>query len=260
MQNRPPMQRTDRRDTATSGGYGNGYGEAQASEAMSAINVGRDERLLSVLGGAVLMIRAGMRGNRLAAFLSALLGGYLVYRGATGHCYVYESMGVTTAVKTDPSRVSVPHQQGIHVTQAITIDKPVAELYRFWRSLENLPRFMNHLESVTVLDEKRSHWVAKGPAGLKVEWDAEIINEAPNEVIGWRSLKDSAVANAGSVRFKPAASGRGTEIWVELEYSPPAGPLGAAVAALFGEEPHIQIEDDLRRLKQLIDAGEVATL
>jgi uncharacterized membrane protein len=145
------------------------------------------------------------------------------------------------------------------VDKAVTINKPIDQLYAFWRKLENLPRFMDHLESVTTIDETRSHWVAKGPAGKKVEWDAEIINEIPNELIGWRSLPGAEVNNAGSVQFKPAPGGRGTELQVELRYDPPGGALGAMFAKLFGEEPNQQVEDDLRRLKSILEAGERPT-
>ena len=132
------------------------------------------------------------------------------------------------------------------------------EVYRFWRNFENLPRFMDHLESVAVIDEDRSHWVAKAPAGTKVEWDAVIHNEIEDELIAWRSLPGSEVNNAGSVHFEPTADGRGTEVRVILSYDPPAGKVGAAVAKLLGEEPSQQVEEDLRRFKQVMDAGETA--
>ena len=117
---------------------------------------------------------------------------------------------------------------------------------------------MDHLKSVKVLDNQRSHWVAKGPANLSIEWDAEIINEIPNEVIGWRSLDKSMVANAGSVQFKPAFDGRGTEVKVTMKYDLPAGPIGTALAKLFGENPDKQIAEDLGRFKQIMDIAQSA--
>jgi uncharacterized membrane protein len=153
----------------------------------------------------------------------------------------------------------VAYGRGIRVEKSITINREPAQIYEFWRNLENLPRFMDHLESVTAYDDKRSHWVATGPAGKSVEWDAEIINEVPNELIGWRSLEDSEVDNAGSVQFRRAAGGRGTEVRVTMRYDPPGGALGAVVAKLFGEEPSQQVEGDLRRLKALLETGEVPT-
>lgn len=145
---------------------------------------------------------------------------------------------------------------GIFVRQAVTVACSPEDAYRFWRSLENLPRFMVHLESVTE-EGSRSHWRAKGPAGTSVEWDAEIISDRPNELIAWRSVPGSEIPNAGRVRFIAAPGGRGTEIHVELRYDPPGRGVGAFFAKLFGEEPNQQIKGDLRRLKQVIEVGEV---
>ena len=147
--------------------------------------------------------------------------------------------------------------KGIHVTQALTVNRPVDEVYRFWHDFENLPRFMHHLESVRVTGERRSHWQAKAPAGRTVEWDAELVQDRPNEGIAWRSLAGADVDNSGSVRFTPAPGGRGTEVRVELRNNPPGGRVGAAFAKLFGEEPEQQLRDDLRAFKQVLEVGEV---
>jgi uncharacterized membrane protein len=148
-------------------------------------------------------------------------------------------------------------QGGITVKQAITIKRPSAELYRYWRDFTNLPRIMRHLEAVQVNGERRSHWRAKAPAGQTVEWDAEITEDRPNDVIAWRSLPGASVPNTGSVRFIPAPGDRGTEIHISLRYDPPGGKLAALVAKLFGEEPRQQMSDDLRRFKQLMETGEI---
>jgi uncharacterized membrane protein len=140
---------------------------------------------------------------------------------------------------------------------AVTIKRPVEEVYGYWRQLTNLPRFMLHLEAVEPTGDGRSHWTARAPAGRTVEWDAEVVEDAPNERIAWRSLEGSQVTNSGSVRFTPAPGGGGTEVRVELAYGPPGGALGKVVAKLFGEEPQQQITDDLRRLKQVLETGEV---
>jgi uncharacterized membrane protein len=150
----------------------------------------------------------------------------------------------------------VPYELGIRVERSVTVNKPREEVYRFWRDLENLPQFMKHLRSVRTLDAKRSQWIASGPAGRAVEWEAEIINEIENELIGWRSLEGSQVDNAGSVHFKDVP-GRGTEVRVLLQYNPFAGVVGATFAKLWGEEPSQQIAGDLRRFKQIMEAGEV---
>ncbi|AHG91631.1 cyclase/dehydrase [Gemmatirosa kalamazoonensis] len=145
----------------------------------------------------------------------------------------------------------------IHTKRSITVGKPVAEVYAYWRDFANLPRFMRHLESVTVLDDRRSHWVAKAPAGQRVEWDAELTEDRPNELIAWRSIEGSGIWNAGTVRFQPAPGGRGTEVRVDLSYDPPLGKLGSKVAMLWREEPGQQVQDDLRHFKQVMEIGEI---
>ena len=147
--------------------------------------------------------------------------------------------------------------QGIHAKASCMVNRDPDEVYQFWRSFENLPRFMRHLESVENLGDGRYHWVAKGPAGMQVEWDATIIADDPGRVITWRSLENADVDNAGAVRFEAAPGGRGTIIKVNIEYRPLGGVLGAAVAKLFGEEPEQQLDDDLRRFKQVLEVGEV---
>jgi uncharacterized membrane protein len=154
----------------------------------------------------------------------------------------------------------VPHPRpgkGIHVSEAITVGRPPDEVYRFWRDFTNLPRFMEHLEAVEALDDRRSRWRARPPAGATVEWEAEIIEDRPNERISWRSTQSADVPNTGTVQFRPAPGDRGTEIHVDLRYDPPGGKLGAVVAKLFGEEPGQQVRGDLRRLKQVLETGEV---
>ena len=148
-------------------------------------------------------------------------------------------------------------KKGVHASTSCIVNAQPDEVYRFWREFTNLPRFMEHLESVTELGEGRSHWIAKAPAGMTVEWDAVIVADEPGRVITWRSLENSDVDNAGAVRFEAAPGGRGTIIKVNIQYNPPGGVVGATVAKLFGEEPNQQLEDDLRRFKQVIELGEV---
>ena len=148
-------------------------------------------------------------------------------------------------------------EKGIHVVKAVTINRPPEELYQFWHNFENLPRFMSHVQSVQMLDERRSHWKVNAPANMSVEWDAEIIADEPNRRIAWQSLPDAGVRNAGSVRFEPANGNRGTRMTVELQYEPPLGKLGATVAKLLGEEPEKQVYDELRAFKQVMELGEV---
>jgi uncharacterized membrane protein len=220
-------------------------------------NVGDVERVVSSLAGGALAVM-GLAKRSPAGFLIAALGGALVQRGISGRCKVYQSLGINTA-EEGRDQIDRSTHNGIHVEKTITVNLPASQVFQFWRNFENLPRFMNHLESVTCIGPNRSHWVAKAPAGRSVEWDAEIINEGENELIAWRSLEGSEVDNAGSVRFTEAPEHRGTEIKVNLRYNPPAGKVGAVVAKLFHEEPSQQISEDLKRLKQVLETGETAT-
>jgi uncharacterized membrane protein len=224
------------------------------------VNVAGAERWASALGGAALAAWGlkQLRDERSpAAAMVAAAGASLIVRGATGHCPVYSATGLNTA--DDDTRDVLSGSRGVNVEHAVTIKRPADELYAFWRRLEQLPRFMTNLVSVTRIDDRRSHWVAKAPAGRKVEWDAEIINDVTNQLIAWRTLAGSDVVSAGSVRFKPAPAGRGTEVHVRMQYAPPAGKMGAVIAWLFGREPAQTIREDLRRLKQLMETGEVPT-
>jgi uncharacterized membrane protein len=151
----------------------------------------------------------------------------------------------------------VDSAKGIRVKTAITVARPVGEVYGFWRNFENLPRFMSHLETVEVLDERQSHWTAIGPAGMKLEWDAEMVEDRPNELISWRSLPGGHVDTAGYVRFRPAPGNRGTEIVVEMRYDPPGGVLGASIAKLFGESGQEVVTRDLQAFKNVLEVGEV---
>jgi uncharacterized membrane protein len=197
-----------------------------------------------------------VNGIKNGGMIRMLLGAGMIGRGLTGRCHLYRVLGVRTA----HSDATLPYELGVKARAAVTVAHPRHEIFTFWRQFENLPRFMRHLISVDQKDEKRSHWVAEGPGtDSTYEWDAEIINEIPDELIAWKSLPGSEVASAGSVRFSDAPGNRGTEIRVELQYNPPAGIVGAWVARIFGREPEQEISADLKRLKQFFETGEVAT-
>lgn len=223
----------------------------------SNVNVNETERLISGIGGGALAAYGITRGDWLGAGL-VVLGASLLHRGATGHCQVYDALGVDTSEKQNMT--SVKGGSGVKVEKSVTINAPAEELYSFWRKFENLPKFMNHLEEVREIDQNKSHWKAKAPLGTSVEWDAEIISDTPNQMISWRSVEGADVDNAGSVHFRPSAAGRGTVVKVSLKYDPPAGKLGAAIAWLAGEEPSVQIEEDLRRFKRLMETDELPTI
>jgi uncharacterized membrane protein len=225
---------------------GNGHGKKGA-------NVGKYERIASAVGGGALLGYA-LKNRSKGGIALGLIGAGLLYRGATGQCEAYRALGVNTATDSGEDVA-----RDVHVEKSITIAASPEDLYSFWRNFENLPRFMDDLESVTQLDGNRSHWVAKGPGGKKVEWDAEIYNEKHGEFIAWRSLPESDITNAGSVHFEAAPGGRGTYLKVVLNYNVPGGKAVALFAKLFGREPGQLVESNLKRLKQLIEAGEIPT-
>jgi uncharacterized membrane protein len=219
-------------------------------------NVNNVERVASTVAGGALLAY-GFKHGGLGGTLLSVLGGGMLLRGTTGHCHVYDAIGVDTTALSDGTTKS-PFKPGslltgkVHVTKALTINKSADELYTFWRNFENLPIFMQHLESVTTSDEKTSHWKAKAPLGQTVEWDAEVTSDIPNQRIGWKSL--DGIPNSGVIEFLPTRN-RGTEVKVALTYEAPGGKLGEWIAWALGEEPSIQVAEDLRRFKSLMETG-----
>jgi uncharacterized membrane protein len=222
--------------------------------ALRGVNVGNTERRISLITGLALLFYVLVRRpGRKIAIPAALEAVYLLYRGATGHCVLYQAMEINR---------SQERNHGIRVQRAVTVNKPREELFRTWRNFENLPHFMHHLQSVRVDagNGKQSHWVAKSPFGGVIEWDSEITDEVENELLAWRSLPGAWVENAGVVRFSDAPGGRGTIVSVLMQYNPPAGSMGAAVAKLLGEEPGQQVRSDLYHFKQIMETGELASV
>ncbi|MBV9128278.1 MAG: SRPBCC family protein [Verrucomicrobia bacterium] len=221
-------------------------------------NLSRAERYASLAGGVFLLLLGLKRPERADGIFSLVAGAALAHRGLSGHCFGYQVLG-TNSAKADADEGAEKPALPMHVQKTVSINKSADELYRHWRDFARLPSFMEHLESVTVLDEKRSHWVAKAPLDRKVEWDAEITDDAPGQRIAWRSVGDDCdVPNRGEVVFTPLPAGRGTAVRVTLDYAPPGGKAAALVAKLFGEEPQQQVSGDLWRFKQLMEAGEVS--
>ncbi len=221
------------------------------------INVGDKERLFSILGGGALGL-FGLSRFSLGGLALAAVGGSLVYRGMSGHCSLYQSLDISTATPRGPA-TSVRAGHGVKVEESIIINRDAATLWRFWRKLENVGRFMQHLECVEEHDERRSRWVGHAPLGYTLAWEAEIINEKENELIAWRSVDGSEVDTAGSVHFHELPHGRGTEMRVALKYDAHSAQLAAPLARLMGSSPRQQIHEDLRRFKQVMETGEVAT-
>ena len=199
---------------------------------------------------ATAVVAYGLSRRSVSGVAIAAAAAPLAYRGVTGAWPGFANGASDT-------RTALAGDRGIHVREAIRLEVPLEVVYGFWRRLENLPRFMTHLEQVTDLGDGRSRWVAKGPAGTTVEWDAEIINEVPNEVIGWRSMAGSDIATAGSVHFSTVRQGRSTQVAVHLQYSAPGGHAARWLAFALGRDPAHMIREDLRHVKQLLEAGEI---
>lgn len=211
------------------------------------VNVGQNERVLSAAAGAFLLSSglSSLFSNPLNGLVKTALGGLLLYRGASGHCPIYSSMGKTKGVA---------HTQAINIRTNLIVNKPKDEVYAFWRKLENLPLFMKHLATVTEIDSKHSHWEATIPGNIgKVKWNAEIVKEEEGHMIGWQSIANSTINNAGKVTFSDALNGQGTELEVVISYHPPAGELGAGVAKLLNPVFEKMIRQDVMNFKEYIE-------
>jgi uncharacterized membrane protein len=219
----------------------------------TSVNVGRVEQKASLVGGAALAL-FGVKGiasrHYLSGFAMLVAGGLFLYRGKTGHCGLYQVLGVDTFHAGHP---------GLRVEKVVTINRPPQEVYEFWRDLQNLPRFMRHLESVQITGERLSHWKARAPGGMPLEWDTEMMDDYPGQQISWHSLAGSELPNKGTVEFSAAPGERGTELHLIVDYYPPGGLAGKAAAKLAQVVTAQQIEEDLKRLKQILETGEIAT-
>ena len=229
-------------------------------------NVGNAERLISLVGGAALAAYGIDRHDMQGGFL-AVVGAELIRRGATGHCLVYDALNVSTAADATshgPHRdlpagraATVRASRSVKIEHSVTVKRPVEDVYAFWRNPSNLPRIIDFVEGVEMASDTRARWRVRGPAGKAIEWDAEIINDIPNELLAWKSVAGADIPNAGSLHFRGAPNGRSTELRLIFEYEPPGGHLGAWIAKLVKENPDAQLHDAMRRYKQLAETGDV---
>ena len=244
-----------RRERAESDSHNQEWREERGQEPQG--NVGETERMISGLAGGGLVFRSVMRPLSPLSGVTALLGLALVYRALTGRCPAYHAMGISTQDRTDTAslgRRKVHTSRALKIEESVDIERSAQDLYEFWRQLDNLPTVMTQVRSIEVLDDRKSHWVINTlPGAPTIEWDAEIINDVKNERIGWRTLHGSSVDHAGSVHFHSIDKGH-TKVILTLQYDPPAGPIGAAVAALFGQGPGQKIANDLERFKQAMES------
>lgn len=221
----------------------------------SRINVSKAERAISIAGAALLLTSGvkDIKKHPVTAFIKALAGGYLLYRGASGHCPIREAIVKQVVVRQQP--------KPLLIQEALTVNRPRNEVYRYWRQLSNLPLFMKHLEEVRVEDDRYSHWKLRLPADAgTIEWKAEITDDQPDEQLAWRSVEGSDIDTAGEIIFQDAPGDRGTEIHATIYYRAPAGDIGKAAARLFRKAFEIQVRQDLRRFKQMLETGETSTI
>jgi uncharacterized membrane protein len=223
------------------------------------VNLSPFERGASITLGAALIAWALSRQKGLPDLWVAFVGGYLAYRGARGRCAVYDLLDAGAGLVEEDERLAVGGHDDRSTEAVLTIARPVDEVYAFWRRLENAPRFMTGIVSVEVRDERRSRWTAQGPEGEPVSWESEVLEDSPGELIAWRSLPGSKVRDQGAVRFLPAPGNRGTEVWLDVQREVRTGGLGRAVARLLRRGEEYPAEEDLRRLRQLLEAGEAAS-
>ncbi|MEZ4869136.1 MAG: SRPBCC family protein [Caldilineaceae bacterium] len=255
----------------------------QARRGQSFPNVATTERQVAVLVGGALVLHALVNHSRSALFTGPL-GMALILHGQSNRSPIYDALHVNTSeyaprYRSDghdgatqqreaPQRVGRTPQPGsrpmppntIEIERAVTVNKPAEELYNYWRQLENLPNFMEHLQEVKQTGDKQSHWVAKVSGGVPVTWDAEIVEDVPGQRIVWRTLPDSRVEQRGTVEFKPATGERGTVVAVDIQYSPPGGIVGETFAQLVNGVTAQQVKDDIRRFKSLMETGETPTI
>ncbi|MDZ4783774.1 MAG: SRPBCC family protein [Planctomycetia bacterium] len=213
------------------------------------INVHEGERILSVGGGALVLLYA-LDCRPLGALMSFVVGGGLVYRGLTGHCQLYDKLGISTA--PSPETGGVPAQRGERLERQLVIQAPPEKVYKFWRELSNLPSVLTHVSCVVQLEERNSRWQAETPLGTNLEWQAEIIKDEPNRLIAWQSLPGGSLSTAGSVKFEPQGSSQ-TKLTLNMKYDPPGGKVGVWVAKALGVDLLTELNDDLRAFKQRME-------
>lgn len=243
-----------------------GQGTSQLQEGQSQarqVNVGSAERQVSIAAGSILAL-LGLSRRSVPGILIAGIGGAMIYRGATGHCGLYERLGLDTAADEEVGREDTEDlaRRGLHIEQALLINRPAADVYAFWRDFSKLPQFMTHLDRVDVRENGESHWVARlsRMAGGNLEWDARITADEPNARIAWESLPGSEVQTTGEVRFSDAMGDRGTEMHVLMNFRPPGFALARMFPSFFTKATRRLMRNDLRRFKQLMELGEIVTI
>lgn len=219
------------------------------------VNMGRNDRLASVLGGAGLAL-LGARQRGVGGVLLGAAGAALIARGATGHCPVYQALGAssTAGLPRKRPRAETDLKPGVSVSASLTVPCPADQAYAVWRDFTNAPRYMDRITRVEILDDTRSRWTAAGPMGRSWTWESQVVEDSPGELIAWESLPGSELPNRGWVQFVPASGdGRQTEVRYFVEFDPPGGVIGNAIAHAFHDAPREMVRGDLRRFRALLE-------
>jgi uncharacterized membrane protein len=224
---------------------------------MAPVNVNQLERGASALLGGALLIFSLKRRSPAGAVLT-LAAGELLYRGISGHCHLYQILGLSTTDGRQWQEAGAP-ADAMQVERSITIGKPADQLYRIWREPGNLSQIMGHFAEVTAVSENHMHWLVRGPLGQSRQWDVQVVEDHPGELLHWESLEGAELPNEGTVRFHPAPSDWGTEVTLRLRFRVPGGAIGAAAVKLLPVAPSLLVSKALRRFKSLVETGEIPT-
>lgn len=222
------------------------------------INVGQSERLISVISGGLLAFY-GLKRGHWSGIITALLGGELLRRGLTGHCYLYQLLDISTFEESPSTIMPLPHNEGFQVKRAITIEKPVEDLYRLWRDVEVAPRYMRHIRAVHPTGERTSHWIGELPGGTRIEWDSEITEDVPNRLIVWQITGKALTGTAGQIVFTPVPHRKAAEVRLTMDFPLAVGAFGTSIGMLFAHGPEQEVRENLRRFKEFAETGEIAT-
>ena len=243
-----------------------GSGSHLSGQSGTKRNISQIERVLSALGGVALATYGLNRRNWFGTGL-AVIGGLFVVRGATGHSNLYGALNISTAEQKQNFAPGIPHtvssipgRRGVRVQRSMTVLRSPQDLYNYWYDIEKAPLYMDYIESVMKTGERTSHWIAKGPLGTQVEWNAELLEVVPNKLISWHVHGKPITGNAGKVTFEPTPDGHGTVVTLELDFFQFRGALGTSLGNLLGHIPELQVIGTLRHFKELMEAGEIATI
>ncbi len=235
------------------------YGAPANENTATRVNVGQAERWISASSGGGLVVYGLLRRDWVGAAL-ATVGSGLVYRGLTGHSFLYQAFDLVTVGQSPSTLSSIPGKRGVRVRRRMTINRSAEDLYNFWYDVEKAPLYMTGIESVTRTGDRTSQWIAKGPLGNTVKWNSELLQNIPGKLISWHAHGPSTTGSAGKVTFEPAPDSFGTVVTLELDFLQFKGPLGTSIGKIVGHLPERMAQKNLRQFKELMETGQIATI